>query len=165
MDTPMRAQRSTNQSDGEAGHATAGCAGARAGQRRQGTAAVEMAIVAPIIFLVFFACVEFGRVLMVVHGLEAAAREGCRFAITWDSTTSDVENLVQERLATFGITNYTLTMDPDSPASACQWEPIRVRITASYGDVTWLPAPRFLRRVTLSGFCTLPQETDRCNSS
>jgi Flp pilus assembly protein TadG len=129
---------------------------------RRGAAVVEMAIVTPIIFLLVFSCIEFGRMLMVVHGLEAAAREGCRTAISWDSKKKDVQDMVEERLATFGIKKYSLTLDPASPATACQWEPVSVRITAKYKDVSWLPAPRFLSGVTLTGSCTLPQEADRC---
>lgn len=132
--------------------------------QRRGAAVVEMAFVTPIIFLIVFSCIEFGRLLMVVHGLEAAAREGCRTAISWDSTAQDVEDIVKERMATFGIKKYSLTMDPSSPATVCQWQPIRVRVTARYDDVSWLPAPNFLKGITLSGSCSLPQETDRCNS-
>jgi hypothetical protein len=123
-----------------------------------------MAVVTPIIFLVVFACIEFGRMVMVIHGLEAAAREGCRTAISWEATKGEVEDIIEERLATFGIHNYDLTMEPDTPAGACQWDAIRVEITVSYRDVSWLPAPRFLQAVTLSGTCSLPQESDRCSS-
>jgi Flp pilus assembly protein TadG len=130
---------------------------------RRGASVVEMALVVPIIFLVVFTCIEFGRLLMVVHGLEAAAREGCRTAIAWDATAQTVEDIVEERMATFGIQNYTLTLDPTSPSTACQWAPVSVRITTSYNNVSWLPAPKFLSGITFSGTCTLPQEADRCH--
>lgn len=129
---------------------------------RSGAAVVEMALVTPIIFMVVFACIECGRLLMVFHGMEAAAREGCRAAVAWDSTTSEVETVVEGRLATFGITNYSLTLDPSSSADACQWDLITVRITTNYGDVSWLPSPQFLKGVVLDASCSLPQEADRC---
>ena len=132
-------------------------------RRRKGAAVVEMAVVTPIIFMVVFACIECGRLLMAFHGMEAAAREGCRAAVAWDSTTSSVESVVEDRLATFGITNYSLTLVPSSPADACQWELISVRITTDYGSVSWLPSPRFLKNVTLNASCSLPQEADRCS--
>lgn len=131
---------------------------------RRGAAAVEFALVAPLIFLFLFAGIEFGRLLMTLHGLEAAAREGCRVAVSWDVTQQDVEQTVAERLAAFGISDYTLTIDPSPLSSVCQWEPINVRITVTYNEVSWLPAPGYLRGITLAGSCTLPQESDQCDS-
>ena len=130
---------------------------------RRGAAVVEFAFVAPLVFLLIFAAIEFGRVLMVVNGLETAARDGCRLAISWGTTEQDVEQAVAERLSAFGVPNYALSMDPSPPTSACQWEPITVRIAATYGSVSWLPAPRSLQALVLTGSCTLPQESDQCN--
>ena len=121
-------------------------------------------MVAPLVFLLLFASVEFGRLLMAFHGLEAAAREGCRVAISWDVTSQDVEAAVNERLNAFGISGHTTTIDPDPPIGARQWEPITVRIAVAYGEVGWLPAPRYLQNVTLVGSCTLPQESDQDDS-
>ncbi len=101
---------------------------------------------------------------MVSHGLEAADREGCRKAISWDSTKEDVADTVARRMAKYGISDYTLTIDPESPADARQWDPVTVRITATYDNVSWLPVSRFLRGITLQGSCSLPQESDQSNS-
>ncbi len=128
---------------------------------RRGTAAVEFALVAPLIFLFFFGSVEFGRLIMIMHALDSAAREGCRVAVTWKATPQDVADTVSERLAPFGITDYALTLEPNSLSQASRWAPISVHIEASYTDLAWLPAPRFLQGITLSGSCTLPQESDR----
>jgi len=121
---------------------------------------VEFAVVAPLIFLFFFAAIEFGRVLMVIHGLEAAAREGCRIAVAWDATDDEVEAAVDQRLTEFGISGYALTIDPDPPSDALQWDPISVRIAVAYDNVSWLPMPGYLQDIVLTGSCTLPQESD-----
>ena len=126
---------------------------------RRGAATVEFAFIAPLVFLFVFVGIEFGRALMAFHGLEAAAREGCRTAISWQATTQDVENTVAERLGTFGISNYTLTIEPNPLSQAEQWEPVTVRIVVSYDDVSWLPTSRYLKGTMLSGSCTLPQES------
>ncbi|MGM0486704.1 MAG: TadE/TadG family type IV pilus assembly protein [Planctomycetota bacterium] len=126
---------------------------------RRGTAAVEFAMVAPLIFLFFFASIETGRLLMAIHGLDAAAREGCRQAISLDVSSEEVEQCVEARLATFGISGHSLTIEPDPPSGAEQWELITIRILVPYSRVSWLPLPGFLQRVTLSGSCTLPQES------
>ena len=127
---------------------------------RRGAATIEFALVAPIIFLFLFASIEFGRVLMVFHGLEAAAREGCRTAVSWNVAQADVEQTVDDRLTSFGISGYTLTTDPATVSSAGQWEPITVRIEVTYDQVSWLPVPSYLGGITLAGSCTLPQESD-----
>lgn len=121
-------------------------------------------MVAPLIFLFVFSGIEFGRLLMVSHGIEAAAREGCRRAISWDSTTQDVADTVAQRMAKYGISDYKLKIDPKSPAIARQWKPITVRITVSYDNVSWLPMSRYLEGIKLQSSCTLPQESDRSDS-
>lgn len=128
---------------------------------RRGTASVEFALVAPLIFLFFFGSIEFGRLIMIMHALDSAAREGCRVAVTWKATRQDVADTVSERLATFGITDYTLMVEPNSPSQVSQWAPISVHIEAAYTDLAWLPVPKYLQEITLSGSCTLPQESDR----
>jgi len=121
-------------------------------------------VVAPLIFLFFFASIEFGRVLMALHGLKAAAREGCRMAVSWDATAEDVEGVVDRRLASFGLSGHTLTIEPSPPGNARRWDPIRVRIVLTYDQVSWLPVPGYLRGITLAGSCTLPQESDTSDS-
>ena len=125
---------------------------------------MEFALVAPLIFLFFFGSIEFGRMIMIMHALDSAAREGCRVAVTWDATRQDVADTVAERLATFGITEYSLTVDPNSLNNTSQWEPVSVRIDVAYRDLAWLPVPKYLQSISLSGSCTLPQEADRAKS-
>ena len=131
---------------------------------RRGTVALEFACVAPLILVFFFAAIEFGRGLMAIHGLETASREACRIAVAWNPTNEDIESAVAGRLSSFGISDYALTIEPDPPTSARQWEPVSVRITVPYAEVSWLPLPRFLQTVTLNGSCTLPQESDQSAS-
>jgi hypothetical protein len=128
---------------------------------RRGTAAVEFAVVAPLIFLFFFGSIEFGRMLMIMHSLESASREGCRVAVTWKATRQDVADIVSERLATFGIRDYELTVEPQPLSRAAQWSPVSVQIEVAYHDLAWLPVPKYLEGITLKGSCTLPQESDR----
>jgi Flp pilus assembly protein TadG len=125
---------------------------------RHGTATVEFALVSSMLFLFVFTSIEFGRMQMVYHGLETAAREGCRASMSWQATQQSVTNAVTNRLQTFGIVNHTLTTVPDPVSSASEWQPITVRVEVPYGQVSWLPVPRFLQGITLDGSCTLPKE-------
>jgi Flp pilus assembly protein TadG len=123
-----------------------------------------LAVVAPLLFLFFFAAIEFGRLLMVVHGLESAAREACRVAIDRSGVRRDIGGLVSDQLAAFGVSDYKLNVNPNPPSSACQWQPVTVEIVVTYDKVSWLPAPTYLKGIALSGSCTLPQESDKCKS-
>lgn len=75
-----------------------------------GNAVVEFALVLPILLLVVFGITEFGRALMTVNVLTAAAREGARIAaVGADSTTvvtrvMDVLNAANVTAVANGIT-------------------------------------------------------------
>jgi Flp pilus assembly protein TadG len=119
---------------------------------------VEFAMVSPFVFLFFFASLEFGRLQMAYHGLEGAAREGCRTAMSWKASSADVEQTVTNRLRSFGIAGQSLTILPSPLSGAREWEPITVRVEVPYSQVSWLPIPRFLQGITLVGSCILPKE-------
>ena len=125
---------------------------------RRGTTTVEFAMVCPFVFLFFFASIEFGRLQMAYHGLEGAAREGCRIAMSWKATPADVAQTVTNRLRSFGISGQSLTILPSPLSGAREWEPITVRVEVPYSQVSWLPTPRFIQGYTLVGSCTLPKE-------
>ncbi len=128
--------------------------------QRKGATAVEFAFVAPVLFLLIFGLIEMGRTCMTLHSLQEAAREGCRRAILANTMTAEVELRVQEVLASTGITTYNVTVDPDPPSTAAQWEAVTVTVDALYNDVNWLPVPMYLGGMRLSGSSTLPREAD-----
>ena len=55
---------------------------------RRAAAVVEFAVVAPVLFLLVFGMIEFGRMVMVQQVLTNASREGARVGILDGSTTS-----------------------------------------------------------------------------
>jgi Flp pilus assembly protein TadG len=72
---------------------------------RRGAYLVEFALVATLFFLFIFGILEYSRLVMTLEVLQNAAREGARFAAvhTHDKTTSDVQNVVDQRLGGMGI--------------------------------------------------------------
>ena len=87
---------------------------------RRGGVAVEFAVIAPLVFLLIFATIEFGRGMMIVHTMEEAVRTGCRMAIVEGTTQSEVESTVQTLLNSNGVVNYTLSFTPNPITNSCQ---------------------------------------------
>lgn len=70
------------------------------GDRDQGAAAVEMALVMPLLFMLIFGIVVFGIALFRTQGMEAAVREGGRLAAV-SASKSAVTARVQNATGTF----------------------------------------------------------------
>src|SRR5437870_1137954 len=57
-------------------------------QERRGAAAAEFALVSVWFFLIVFGIIQFGRLFMVQHCLNEAARRTCRQAVVYTSTST-----------------------------------------------------------------------------
>jgi Flp pilus assembly protein TadG len=129
--------------------------------KRQGAAAVEFALVAPLFFLLVIGMIEFGRAVMVQQVLVNAAREGARLGVL-DSTTataSTVKAKVVSYLSTGGVTGATVTLNPAEPTSAAYGESVSVTVSVPYSSVSWLASPWFLGSKTLSATAVMRRET------
>src|SRR5437879_12471695 len=76
------------------------------GQRSQ--AIVEFAIIAPILILLIFGVVDFGRVIYVYATINQAVNEGARSAIRASAllpTNTDVENSVKQHAIDVSLAN------------------------------------------------------------
>ena len=80
------------------------------GSSRQGATAVEFALVAPILFLVIFACIEFARMMMTVSMIEQAAFQAARHVAVLGSTAAEGEAIAREELAFLGIDQADITI-------------------------------------------------------
>jgi Flp pilus assembly protein TadG len=78
--------------------------------KRRGAAAIEAALVLPVVVLFLFGILEYGRYLMFLQVFTNAAREGAHYALahtdpitisgtTFGNATSDVTNAVNKALA------------------------------------------------------------------
>jgi Flp pilus assembly protein TadG len=123
--------------------------------KRRGAAVVEMAVVAPLIFLLFMAAFEFARLNMIRHTTEVAAFEGCRRGIVPGATTDAVRNRVQTVLAAIGIDDATVEIEPTTLTRADLT--ITVQVTVAWDQYTWLPA-RFAAASPIQRSCTLRRE-------
>ncbi len=128
-------------------------------KHRSGAAAVEFAVVAPVLFLLIFGMIEFGRMVMVQQVLTNASREGARIAVLDGATTSDVTTAVQNYLAGASVSGATITVTPNPPSSAGYGEPVTVTVSVGFNQVSWLPAPMFLGGRQLTATSVMRRET------
>lgn len=100
--------------------------------KERGAVAVEMALVLPVMLLIMFGIIEFGRYFWLEHSITAAATEGARMAILDPSIVSDAEvNAWAEQVASDGgvTSGVTVTVSPaDRPRSAA----ITVTVSTPY---------------------------------
>ncbi len=111
---------------------------------RKGIAAVEFALVAPVFFLLLFALIELGRMMMVQQSLTNAAREGCRTAILATTTSSsDVEaavrNYLQSVMSNASNVGEVRVTVPAVAATTASGTDLTVAVEVDYTDVSWLP--------------------------
>ena len=113
--------------------------------RRTGVAAVEFALVAPILITLVLGMIEVGRAVMVQQLLVNATREGARAAVLETATVSSVKTYVQDYLSgmSIAITSDKIAVQPD-PVTATSNTPISVSVSVPYSDVNWLPVPKFV---------------------
>lgn len=110
-------------------------------RKRRGAAAVEFAVVAPVLFLMIFGLIEFGRMIMVQQALTNAAREGCRTATLVTTTTP---NEAEEAARTYlqGVVgapattpDVTVSISPNSFTDIEPGDPITVSVAVDMKDV------------------------------
>lgn len=126
---------------------------------RRGAAVVEFAVVAPILFLLIFGMIEFGRMVMVQQVLTNASREGARVGILDGATTSEVTSKVNTYLTAAKITGATVTVTPDPPSNAGAGDSVTVDVKVNFNNVTWLPVPWFLGGKQLEATTVMRRET------
>jgi Flp pilus assembly protein TadG len=130
-------------------------------RERSGTSAVEMALISPLIIAMIMGQLESSRLGMVMQLLTTASREGCRVAVLYGSTETDVQNRVNAVLSGSGISVGTVTPTCPSPYTwntAPMGTPITVTMSVPYSQVTWLGTPFFLKDATITAAATLSSE-------
>jgi Flp pilus assembly protein TadG len=122
------------------------------GKQRRGAAVVEFAVVAPLMFTLFFGMVEIGRAVMVGQLSVTASREGARMAVQTGSSVTDVQNFVKDYLEAAGIPTAAITVAIENQNSAggsfgatgnlsavATGMGIRCNVDINFAQVTWLP--------------------------
>lgn len=122
------------------------------GAERKGTAAVEFALTAPILFLFLFAALEFGRYNMIQQAANNAAFESARQCILPGATASDGQNVGLGVLSAIGVNGGTVTINPSTITNTTPQvtATVDVPVTANL----WT-APLFFQGGSVTKSCTL----------
>ena len=115
---------------------------------RRGASALEMAIMLPLLFLMVFGIIEFGRAIMVHQVLVNSAREATRRAVIPGATDAQVLATVTKSMNSAGITGYSvgLTIDGtsatlDGSSSSITNAPakssIGLKLSVTNSNVSW----------------------------
>ena len=133
---------------------------------RPAAAAVEFAVILPLVVALLLGAVELGRAVTVQHMLQEAAQAGCRLYSVNDPelTRQDAIDIIELAMSHAGVDNYEIDLEPGSRAEVDEHlEPVTVRITVAYNDVSWF-TPKFLADANIVGTCTLPADVDQATS-
>lgn len=138
----------------------------------RGAELIELALVLPILLLVFSGIVDFALVCQRILTLSNAAREGARIAVLPGYSQADVQNrvtqYVQEGTGDNTITPTTVltpvTIDPDGAGGKPGFPAAQVTVTMPYtymfvGPVLKLFGPSSLSSITLTARSTMRIES------
>ncbi len=103
---------------------------------RKGIAAVEFAIVAPIVFLLIFGGIEAASVIQLRSSIQNAARECARHSITPNATTESCQTLAASSFQVSRLRGASVSLSPN-PTNAKAGTLISVTAVAPYGSNSW----------------------------
>jgi Flp pilus assembly protein TadG len=119
----------------------------RVGARRA-VAAVELALLSPLLVALLLGIWEVGRLIQVNQILSNAAREGGRQASTGLRTNAEVEQVVRDYVGNAGLPtgNVTVTVTNLTDSSrdakvAVQKDRLEVRVSLPVQDIRWVALP------------------------
>ena len=123
--------------------------------RSRGTASVEFALVAPILFMFMVGAIECTRINQVNNAAAFAAYQGCRQGIIPGGTSANATAAAQSVLNANLIGQSTITINPTAITNASTT--ITVTVTVQLNSVCWI-TPMFTSGRAVSRTCTLTRE-------
>lgn len=110
---------------------------------RGGVAAVEFALISPVMFLIAFGMIEVGSVMMIKNSLTQASRIGARVASLPLSTSEGVYEKVREELRVMDLEHATIAFQPEILSQIPPGANVTVIVSVDPSTVGWVP--KFLK--------------------
>ena len=127
---------------------------------RAGTAAIEFAIVAPILFLLLFAVLEFWRINMIRHVAHQAAYQASRDGVIPGVAAATLQQTAHDVMAAIGTSGTIVDVDP--PVIEDSTELITVIVRVPLVANAWI-IPHFFATQEIVGRSTLRRESIELN--
>ncbi len=124
-----------------------------------GAAAVEFALIAPLMIMLTIGMMELGRMVMVKQVLVNASREGARKAVLPNATAESVISAVQGELESATVNGASITVSPSTLATTASGTPVTVTVSVQSADVSWIPNPMFTFNSTMQVSTTMRKES------
>lgn len=109
----------------------------RAQRTQSGAAAVEFALVVPLLAALVLGIIQYGWYFYVANSTSSAAREAARRVVVGDCWGGDFAPFVQGQAPTMTFADYTPT--DLSAASVQVGDPVTVKVTADGVIISFLP--------------------------
>jgi Flp pilus assembly protein TadG len=125
--------------------------------KRRGVAAVEFAILLPVVTLLVFGAIEAASFIFLKQALQVAAYEGIREAVRTSGTAAAARVQAEAILASREIRDATVRFAGSDPTTAPRGESVVIEITAPTRSNSPL-AGRWIHNRTLSARLTMLKE-------
>ena len=123
---------------------------------RNGTSAVEFAVVAPFILILLFGMIESSWMLMASHATVGAAREATRIAAITDASDDDIRETARDYMERSFFNDPSITIDIDRSASSIEGvENITCTVAIDYNAVSIIGNPLNLQLGDIDGTASM----------
>lgn len=106
---------------------------------RRGVAIVELAVVIPLLLVIFLGLINATTLMFAKQSLRIACYEGCRVGIVPGARPDNIQAQVQLILDARRIQDYTIVTTPSDPSTMSRGDFFTVRVTCS--TASNLPIP------------------------
>ena len=123
-----------------------------------GAAALEFALVVPVLLTLLFAIIQFGSVVFVQNNMVNAAREGARRIAAADATAAEATTVMQNLLSNWNLT-FTYNVAMPNPANPADRDiVVTINVPASDARIVSFP-PGLFGSGNLTAQVTMRQES------
>ncbi len=127
---------------------------------RHGIAAVEAALVLPLLALLMWGLITYGLLFLRAQQVTGAARRGARIAARADATNADVTSAIDAMMLAASIpdTAYTTTLAPGDIGSVETGLPVTITVSVDYAAAFGAAIPIIPTPANLSASVTMAKE-------
>ncbi len=101
----------------------------------KGQSLVEFALILPVLLLLVFGIIEFGRALNTYLIISNASREGARYAVV-GADNSEINSAILAKIPTLDPDNLSIDIDPGSKSERKHGAPVDIKVSYELNLIT-----------------------------